>query len=60
MGNELSLNNNKTKNTLFRKKSAQYDLLLKLLVLKIEDKNTKRKSAIKFLGVILDENITWE
>ena len=58
MGNELSLNNNKTKYTLFRKKSAQYDLPLKLLVLKIEDKNTKRKSAIKFLGVILDENIT--
>ena len=34
--------------------------LLKLPVLKIADNKNERKTAIKFLGVLLDENISWE
>ena len=58
--NKLSLNNRKTKYTLFHKKSSKGDLPLKLLALKIADNNIKIKTAIKFLGVMLDENISWE
>ena len=58
--NKLSLNNRKTKYTLFHKKSSKDNLPLKLPALKIADNNIERKTAIKFLGVMLDENISWE
>ena len=58
--NKLSLNNKKTKYALFHKTSAKDDLPLKLPILKISGKNIERDTAIKFLGVMLDENITWE
>ena len=58
--NKLSLNSKKTKYTLFHKKSVRDDLPLKLPALKIADDIIERKTAIKFLGVMLDENITWE
>ena len=45
----------KTKCTLFNKKSFKDDLPLKLLALKIADDNIERKTAIKFLGVLLDK-----
>ena len=57
--NKLSLNNRKTKYTLFHKKSSKDNLPLKLPALKIADNNIERKTAIKFLGVMLDENISW-
>ena len=57
--NKLSLNNRKTKYTLFHKKSSKDNLPLKLAALKI-DNNIERKTAIKFLGVMLDENMSWE
>ena len=34
--------------------------LLKLPALKTADNNTERKTAVKCLGVMLDENISWE
>ena len=58
--NKLSLNNKKTKYTLFHKNSSKDDLPLKLPPLKIADNNIERKTTIKFIGVMLDENISWE
>ena len=58
--NKLSLNSKKTKYTLFHKSSAKDDIPLKLPILKISGKKIERETAIKFLGVMLDENITWE
>ena len=58
--NKLSLNNGKTKYTLFHKKSSKDDLPLKLPALKIGDNKIERKTATKFLGVMFDENISWE
>ena len=56
--NKLSLNNRKTKYTLFHKKSSKDDLPLKLPALKTVDNNTERKIEIEFVGVMLDENIS--
>ena len=58
--NKLSLNNKKTKYTLSHKKSNKDDLPLKLPVLKIGNNQVQRKKAIKFLGVMLDENLDWQ
>ena len=58
--NILSLNNKQTKYILFHKKSSRDDVPLKLPALKIAGNNIERKTAIKFLGVILDEKISWE
>ena len=58
--NKLSLNSEKTKYTLFHKSSAKDDIPLKLPILKISGKKIERETAIKFLGVMLDENISWE
>ena len=58
--NKLSLNNKKIKYVLFHKSFAKDDIPLKLPILKISGKKIERETAIKFLGVMLDENITWE
>ena len=58
--NKLSLNSKKTKYALFHKSSAKDDLPLKLPILKISGKKIERETAINFLVVMLDENITWE
>ena len=58
--NKLSLNNRKTKYTIFYKKSSKNDLPLKLPALKIADNNIEGKAVIKFLGVMLGKNIAWE
>ena len=58
--NKLSLNGKKTKYALFHKSSAKDDLPLKLPILKISGKKIERETAIYFLVVMLDENITWE
>ena len=52
--NKLSLNNRKTKYTLFHKKSSKDDQPLKLPALKIADNNNERKTAIKFSRSNLD------
>ena len=43
--NKVSLNNSKTKYTLFHKKSSKENLPLKLQALKIADDNIERKTA---------------
>ena len=57
---KLSLNNKKTKYTLFHENSIKDDLPLKLPDLKIANNEIERKKAIKFLGVMLDENVNWQ
>ena len=47
----------KTKYTLFHKNSIKDYLPLKLPDLKIANNQIERKKAIKFLGVMLDENV---
>ena len=57
--NKLSLNIKKTKYTFFHKNSVKGSIPLKLPDLHIFNKTIERTSSIKFLGVILDEHITW-
>ena len=58
--NKLSFNLTKTNYTLFHKDSTKDKLPLKMSELKISNSITKRKSSVKFLGVMLDENISWK
>ena len=58
--NRLSLNIKKTKYTFFHKNSVKYNMPLKLPGLKVADRAIERTNAINFLGVLLDENITWK
>ena len=58
--NKLSLNVKKTKYTFFHKNSFKDNVPLKLPDLKIANMKIERTNAIKFLGVLLDENITWK
>ena len=57
--NKLSLNEGKTKFTLFHKLRDKDNLPLQLPNLKINNNEIKRSSSIKFLGVLVDENLTW-
>ena len=56
--NKLSLNVKKTKYTFFQKNSIKDDIPLKLPALKIANREIERTNAIKFLGILLDENIS--
>ena len=58
--NKLSLNVKKTKYTLFHSVYQKDNIPLRLPVLKIDDNIIERETKSKFLGVILDENITWK
>ena len=57
--NKLSLNESKTKFTLFHKSLDKDNLPLKLPVLKTNNFEIKRTTSIKFLGIMVDENLTW-
>ena len=50
----------KTDYTLFHKNFTKDKLPLKMPELKISNHIFKRKSSVKFLGVMLDENISWK
>ena len=58
--NKLSSNIKKTNYTLFHKNSTKDGLPLQLPDLKIFNRVLKRQASIKFLGVMLDENISWK
>ena len=60
IANRLSLNAKKTKYAFFHKNSAKDNIPLKLQDLQIANKTIERTFTIKFLGVMLDENITWK
>ena len=57
--NKLSINIKETKFTLFQKNSFKDEIPLKLPVLMIGNNNIQRKSSMKLLGVLLDEQISW-
>ena len=58
--NKLSLNESKTKFTLFHKSWDKDNLTLKLPILKINNFEIKRTTSVKFLGIMVDENLTWK
>ena len=57
--NKLSLNEDKTTFTLFHRIQDRDNLPLRLPILKINDYDIKRSSSIKFLGVLVDEHLSW-
>ena len=57
--NKLSIKVKKTNFTLFHENSFKGEIPLKLPTLMIGNNSIKRKSSIKFLGVMLDEHISW-
>lgn len=58
--NKLSLNINKTKYTFFTKQSNIDNIPLVLPILKINNVTIKRVNTMKFLGVVLDESLTFK
>ena len=57
--NKLSLNTDKTKFTLFHKKIQSDNLPLKLPNLSMNNVKIERESCLKFLGILIDENLSW-
>ena len=58
--NKLSLNTTKTKYSFFHSQAFQDRIPLQLPKLDIHGVIIKREKVMKFLGVILDENMTWK
>jgi hypothetical protein len=58
--NKLTLNFNKTKCVLFHPLAKKYSLPTNLPQIYIDQVEIKRDLVTKFLGVFLDENITWK
>ena len=58
--NKLSLNAKKTKYSFFDKPSKKDDIPLTLPKLTISNHVTERQEFIKFVGVLLDENLNWK
>ena len=56
----LSLNSKKTKFLIFYKANRRDDLPLVLPKLFVNNQVIKRQSSIKFLGILLDENLSWK
>ncbi|XP_065643052.1 uncharacterized protein LOC136074641 [Hydra vulgaris] len=57
--NKLSLNVTKTKYTFFHRFHDRDKIPLKLPKLCIANQDIKRETTLKFLSVLLDENVTW-
>ena len=57
--NKLSLNERKTKFTIFHKPRDKDNIPLQLPKLEINNNEIKRSSSIKLLGVLVDEDLTW-
>ena len=58
--NKLSLNLEKTKYSFFHKPSKKDDIPLRLPKLIINNYEIQREESIKFLGVLLDQHLTWK
>ena len=58
--NKLSLNANKTNYIFFHKPRMEKNIPFNLPILRINDTEIKRKQSIKFLGVLVDEHLTWK
>ena len=60
LANKLSLNVEKRKYMLFHKCIDQENIPLKLPLLQLNNNIIERENSLKFLGVILDEHLTWK
>ena len=60
ISNKLCLNIEKTEFSLFHRASRRNDLLLVLPKLSVNNQIIQRQSSIKFLGILLDENLSWK
>ena len=60
ISNKLSLNVSKTMSSFFYKLSKRDNILLPLLKLNINNSEIERPECLKFLGVLLDENLCWK
>ena len=60
ISNKLSINVTKTKYSFFHKPSKRDNIPLALPQLYIDNNQIQRSESIKFLGVFLDENLTWK
>ena len=60
ISNKLSINVSKTKYSFFEKPSKRGDIPLAVPKLYIDNNQIQRSESIKFLRVILDENLTWK
>ena len=60
ISNKLLLNIKKTKYSFFHKPSQKENISLLLLLLIINNLKIQRKESIKFMGVLLDENLSWK
>ena len=58
--NKLSLNIDKTHYTFFVSKRQEDDIPLKLPELRINNEIIKRKYHVKFLGVFIDDTLSWK
>ena len=58
--NKLSLNIKKTKYSFFHPLAFQDRIPLRVPKLEINNSSIKREKIMKFLGVLLDENMTWK
>ena len=58
--NKLSLNVEKTKYSFFHKPSKKDDIPLHLSKLIFNNYEIQREESIKFLGVLLDQHLTWK
>ena len=60
LDNKHSINVTKTKYSFFHNTSKKDDIPLKLLRLQINNYNIERTPSVKFLGVLLDGNLSWK
>ena len=60
ISNKLSLNAGKTKYSFFHKPSKRGDIPLLLPKLNINNSEIEQSECLKFLGVLLDENLCWK
>ena len=60
ISNKLSLNASKTKYSFFHKPSKRGDVPLLLPKLNINNSEIEQSECLKFLGVLLDENLCWK
>ena len=60
ISNKLSLNVSKTKYSFVHKPSKRDDIPLLLPKLNINNSEIERSECLKFLGVLLDENLCWK
>ena len=58
--NKLFRNKDKTKYTFFHKAGEKDNIPIKLPSLFINDWEIKRITSIKYLGVLIDEHLTWK